>query len=162
MKRRTFTAHYVLCLVCLGVFSFAWRYGVPQLIWASDASYMTSAIAALVVGTAVWLGWQAWIADSYSGVEAVYTPTPDGSTVFRRMQGPNADFGQEAQLLTPALGMLGTVIGLSMQAKALVAGAASLGALSTSLFTTGVGIAGFIVLKVLTLNLEAGIKRAGR
>ena len=49
-----------------------------------------------------------------------------------------------------------------MQAKALVAGAAGLGALSTSLFTTGAGIAGFIVLKVMTLNLEAGIKRVTR
>jgi len=142
--RKTFVAHWIICLVCLGVFSFAWRYGVPQLIWASDASYMTSVIAALVVVTAVWLGWQAWRVDD-----------PHSFVI-------NADFGQEAQLLAPALGMLGTVIGLSMQAKALVAGAASLGALSTALFTTGVGIAGFIVLKVLTLNLEAGIKRAGR
>jgi|SRR6185312_10489574 len=158
MKRRTFTAHYVLCLVCLGVFSFAWRYGVPQLIWASDASYMTSAIAALVVGTAGWLGWQAWEADSR------YWQENKSQTDLELVASPYAssDFGQEAQLLTPALGMLGTVIGLSMQAKALVAGAASLGALSTSLFTTGVGIAGFIVLKVLTLNLEAGIRRAGR
>src|SRR6185437_439311 len=148
--------HYVLCLVCLGVFSFAWRYGVPQLIWARDASYMTSVIAALVVGTAVWLGWQAWLLDA----PMQYGP-PDHVPHYPS-DAANADFGQEAQLLAPALGMLGTVIGLSMQAKALVAGAASLGALSTSLFTTGVGIAGFIVLKVLTLNLEAGIKRAGR
>src|SRR6185312_8132554 len=162
--RKTFVAHWIICLVCLGVFSFAWRYGVPQLIWASDASYMTSAIAALVVGTAIWLGWQAWHVDSPSPAQ-IFGLRPSIWKEGAPMRGgplPNADFGQEAQLLAPALGMLGTVIGLSMQAKALVAGAASLGALSTALFTTGVGIAGFIVLKVLTLNLEAGIKRAGR
>jgi hypothetical protein len=139
--RRTFLGHWIISLVCAAMFAFAYAYGIPQLIWASDQSYMTSAIAALVVGAAIWLGWQAWLADSGFA---------------------NSDFGQEAQLLAPALGMLGTVIGLSMQAKALVAGAAGLGALSTSLFTTGAGIAGFIIIKVMTLNLEVGIRRAGR
>lgn len=131
----------MLCLVIFGVAFFAYRWGVFQTIWANDASYMTSAIATLVVGTMIWLGWQAWRVDA-SSLE------------------PSSDFGQEAQLLAPALGMLGTVIGLSMQAKALVAGAAGLGALSTSLFTTGTGIAAFILIKVLTMNLEAGIRRA--
>lgn len=156
MNRPTFTAHWVICLICMGAFAFAHAYGIPQLIWASDASYMTSAIAALVVGAAVWLGWQAWRLDSlgeYIGLDI------NSKHSFRPLSA-NSDFGQEAQLLAPALGMLGTVIGLSMQAKALVAGAAGLGALSTSLFTTGAGIAGFIVLKILTLNLEAGIRRA--
>ena len=138
---KTFTAHWIISLVFIASFAFAWAYGIPQLIWASDQSYMTSAIAALIVGTAVWLGRQAWLADSGSA---------------------NSDFGQEAQLLAPALGMLGTVIGLSMQAKALVAGAAGLGALSTSLFTTGAGILGFIIIKLMTMNLEAGLKRSSR
>jgi len=119
-------------------------------------------IAALVVGTAVWLGWQAWLIDSEPVMHWVTMPQGYTKPVGMSLPKASADFGHEAQLLAPALGMLGTVIGLSMQAKALVAGAASLGALSTALFTTGVGIAGFIVLKVLTLNLEAGIKRAGR
>ena len=150
MRRRTFTAHWILCLICAGSFWFAWGYGIPQLVYASDASMMTSAIAAMVVGSAAWLGWQAWLAEDRAVVNG------------RLVAAASSDFGEEAQLLAPALGMLGTVIGLSMQAKALVAGAAGLGALSTSLFTTGAGIAGFIVLKVMTLNLEAGIKRVTR
>lgn len=150
MRRRTFLSHWIICLVCAGGFWFAWAYGIPQLVYASDASMMTSAVAALVGGSAGWLGWQAWRAEDRTVVNG------------RLVAAANSDFGEEAQLLAPALGMLGTVIGLSMQAKALVAGAAGLGALSTSLFTTGAGIAGFIVLKVLTMNLEVGIKRAAR
>lgn len=141
MNRLTFLSHWVLCLVIFGIAFFSYRWGVFQTIWANDASYMTSVIAALVVGAMVWLGWQAWLTDT-------------------SLIGYSSDFGQEAQLLAPALGMLGTVIGLSMQAKALVAGAAGLGALSTSLFTTGAGIAAFILIKVLTMNLEAGIRRS--
>ena len=142
--RRTFLGHWIICLVCAAAFAFAYAYGIPQLIWASDQSYMTSAIAALVVGAAIWLGRQAWLIDE---------PHKEGDW-------PRGDFGHEAQLLAPALGMLGTVIGLSMQAKALVAGAAGLGALSTSLFTTGAGIAGFIIIKILTYNFECGRERA--
>lgn len=158
MTRRTFTAHYVICIFCAGAFAFLWHYGVPQLIFANDQSYMTSAIAALVIGSAVWIGYQAILADYWPHDAAISRSVPDSWY----KTDPSSDFGQEAQLLAPALGMLGTVIGLSMQAKALVAGAAGLGALSTSLFTTGAGILGFIVLKILTLNLESGIKRAGR
>ena len=157
MRHPTLVGHWIICLICAGAFAFAHAYGIPQLIWASDASYMTSAIAALVVGAAVWLGWQAWLSDTPE-IDMENGGFVPGSWYKTKA---TSDFGQEAQLLAPALGMLGTVIGLSLQAKALVAGAAGLGALSTSLFCTGAGIAGFIVLKVLTLNLEAGIKRAG-
>lgn len=150
MSHPTFTAHWILCLICAGAFWFGWAYGIPQFVYASDASMMTSAIAVLVAGSAAWLGWQAWRAEDRIVVND------------RLVAAANSDFGEEAQLLAPALGMLGTVIGLSMQAKALVAGAAGLGALSTSLFTTGAGIAGFIILKILTMNLEAGLKRAAR
>jgi len=105
MKRRTFTAHWILCLVCLGVFSFAWRYGVPQLVYQSDHSMMTSAIAVLVVVTAAWLGWQAWEIDSVSSFMRKY---PGGT-----LNG-NADFGHLAESLAVKLGLIGTGVGVMM------------------------------------------------
>lgn len=158
----TFLSHWVLCLIIFGIAFFAYHWGVFQTIWVNDASYMTSAIAALVIGTMVWLGWQAWKADSQPIRHWVTMPQAYTKPVGMTWPKVSADFGHDAQFLAPSFGMLGTVIGLSMQAKALVAGAAGLGALSTSLFTTGAGIAGVIILKVLTMNLEAGIRRNER
>jgi hypothetical protein len=42
----------------------ALRSGIQaRTIWANDQSYMTSVIAALFVGSAVYLGWGAWLVD---------------------------------------------------------------------------------------------------
>lgn len=151
MMRRTFTAHWIICLVCAGGFAFAWHYGAPQLIWANDQSYMTSVIAALFVATAAWVGWQAWIA----GDQRFWLNR-------KASDAAASDFGHLAALLAPALGMLGTAIGLSMQAKALAGGSTSFLALATSLYSTGTGVAAFILINVIVFNLEAGIKKAGR
>ena len=60
VSRLTFLSHFVLCLACAGLTFFAWVNGVPQIIWANDMSMMTSVIGTLFVGSAAWLGWQAW------------------------------------------------------------------------------------------------------
>ena len=153
MKRRTFTAHWILCLVCLGVFSFAWRYGVPQLVYQSDHSMMTSAIAVLVVVTAAWLGWQAWEIDSVSSFMRKYP----GATL-----NDNADFGHLAESLAVKLGLIGTGVGVMMTISASLQSANPLDALRTAFFSFICGAAASALISLMTHNLESGIKRAGR
>jgi hypothetical protein len=160
--RLTFLSHFILCLACTGVSFFAYQRGVFQTIYASDMSMMTSVIAAIFVGTAIYFGKQAWVIDSSSADEAVYIPAPDGSTIFRRIYGPSADVGHLAERLCVMAGFVGTAIGLSMQAKALAGGATSFTALATSLFTTASGGTAAALIAIMTFSLECGIKRARR
>lgn len=57
------------------------------------------------------------------------------------------------------LGLFGTAFGLSLQAKALSAGAAAFTPLATSLYCTASGVLGALIIATLTYNLEQGIKR---
>ena len=51
MNRLTFLSHFVICLAVSAAAWFAHVNGVFATVWANDASHMTSAIAALFVGT---------------------------------------------------------------------------------------------------------------
>ena len=132
--KRTFLGHLVISLAIAGGAFFAYQRGVPQTIFAQDESYMTSGIAALLVATALYLGCLAWNV------------------------GPNTSsaFGHLAEKLAVMGGLAGTTIGLSLQAKALVGGATSFGALSTSLYTTAAGVIAAALISVMVFNLEAG------
>ena len=142
--RLTFLSWFILCLgIAAGAF-FAFAAGVPQAVYADDLSHMTSAIGLVFVGTAGWLGRQAWLGDN-----------PSRSCAF-----PDLTWGNKAPEICAMLGLVGTVIGLSMQAKALMSGPASFGALATSLFTTACGATAAILLIVMTHVVEAGIRRA--
>jgi hypothetical protein len=151
MPRLTFLSHFVICLAVASAVFFAAINGVPQTIWADDLSRMTSVIAALFVGASIYLGWQAWLADSGR--------TSDGAPSSGARQ-PVSDFGHLAERLSVMAGFVGTAIGLSLQAKALAGGATSFTALATSLFTTACGGVAAALLAVMTFNLEAGIRRA--
>ncbi len=152
--RLTFLSHFIICLAIGALAFFAWLNGVPQTIYRADLSMMTSAIAAMFVGSAGWLGWQAWLADE----DARRNPLlPE-----YRPHWPDADFGHLAERLCVMAGLAGTTIGLSLQAKALMSGSASFGALSTSLFTTASGVTAAALIAVMTFNLEGGIRRARR
>lgn len=140
-KRLTFLSHFCICLACAGTSFFAWERGVLRLVYENDASMATSAIAVLLIVTAIYLGWQAWLADTGRG---------------------SSEFGHLAERLAVMVGFVGTAIGLSLQAKALVSGSASFGALSTSLFTTASGGVAAAIIAVLTFSLETGIRRAGQ
>lgn len=144
--RRVFLAHFVICLACAGISFFAFANGVPQTIFANDASMMTSVIATLFVATTIWLGWQAWLVDQYPPLYS----------------GPDADFGHLAERLCVMAGFVGTAIGLSMQAKSLAAGSTSFTALATSLFTTASGGTAAAIIAIMTFSLEAGIRRGRR
>lgn len=135
--RRTFLSHFIICLaLCAGLF-FAMMRGIPQMIFANDASMATSAIGVFFVGSVAYLGWLSW-----------------------RLQP--SEFGWIAAEISVLIGLLGTTIGLSLQAKTLVTGTAGLMPLHTSLFSTMTGIFSAIVLIVLAFNHQAGIDRASR
>src|SRR5574337_1826726 len=109
---------------------------------------MTGLIAALFVGSAFYLGLQAWRVGDW----------PAGGA----HPAPSADFGHLAERLCVMAGFVGTAIGLSSQAKALAGGSTSFTALATSLFTTATGGVAAALIAIMTFNLEAGIRRAGR
>lgn len=122
----------MLAIVAGLAISFAM--GAPQAVWRGDCSMMTSAIGLMFIVAVARLGAASWEGGERNAVE----------------------FGHLAVRLSVLFGFVGTAIGLSLQAHALAAdGAASLGALSTSLFTTATGGVAAAALEILTFNLEA-------
>lgn len=163
VMRLTFTAHFVICLaVAAGAF-FAYRAGALAAVWRADQSMMTSVIAGLFLLTAAVLGREAWRADNPGTVVSpISGKVWDHKAQKWGAPSARADFGHLAMLLSPALGMLGTVLGLSLQGQALMNGAAAFGALGTSLYSTGAGVSGLIAAALMTFNLESGMRRGGR
>jgi hypothetical protein len=157
VARLTFLSHFIICLACAGMAFFAWVNGVPQTIWATDMSMMTSAIGALFVGSAVWLGWQAWQINGLTSDGRAHTDTRS-SFMFH----VSSDYGHLAERLCVMAGFVGTAIGLSLQAKSLASGATSFAALGTSLFTTASGGAAAALIAIMTFNLETGNRRMQR
>ena len=153
--RRTFLSHFVLCLAFAAGGYFAYRAGIPQMVASNDvARWFGGAIGVLFVWTAVWLGWQAWQADSPGEWTFV-------GTQWKRLTSVDPSFGHLVELLCPAIGMLGTVVGLSLAFRnagtpEMMAGAA------TAFYSTGTGIVAMVLTMVLTYSLEAGIAMARR
>jgi hypothetical protein len=141
--RRCFLQHFVICLAVCAAGFFAIDYHLPQMIWNGDVSMMTSLIAALFIVSSLYLGslcWQLSRATAFS-IEK------------------KAEFGWFAAETCVQLALVGTTIGLIMQARTLMSGTAGLLPLSTSLLTTAVGISASIILRVMAYNLNSGIDR---
>jgi hypothetical protein len=153
----TFLSHFVLCLACAGLTFFAAVNGVPQIIWANDMSMMTSVIGTLFVGSAAWLGWQAWRIG-----EPMLDDTGRNCAPLSFAFLPSSDYGHLAERLCVMAGFIGTAIGLSLQAKSLAEGASSFTPLATSLFTTASGGTAAALIAIMTFNLEVGVRRAQR
>ena len=137
MKRVTFLTEFVIALAVVVGVAFAWQLGLVQAIWRADESYMTSAIAALFVVTVAVMMSASW------------------GSIERRWRG--GDFGHWAERVLPMLGLLGTVIGISMQAESLASnGMASLGALKTGFYATACGIGASAIISFMTYVLEHG------
>jgi hypothetical protein len=120
-------------------------------------SMMTSVIGALFVGSAAWLGWQAWRIG-----EPILDDTGRSGAPSSLVFLPSSDYGHLAERLCVMAGFVGTTIGLSLQAKSLAGGATSFTALATSLFTTASGGTAAALIAIMTFNLEAGVKKAQR
>lgn len=152
--RVTFLSHFVLCLACAGASFFAWQRGIPQAVYAGDMSMMTSVIGALFVGTAVWLGWQAWEADT------VWEDDPDFGDIPAPLPNVNPDFGYLAAELSLIIGVIGMAMGLAMQGKAIAAGGTAIfAAWATQLSATITGCVACAIILVMTFSLERGLKQ---
>ncbi len=154
LPRLTFLSHFVLFLAYSGIAFFAWANGVPQTIWTNDVSMMTSVIAALFVGSVIWLGREAWRVDEPTANHR------ERSNAQAFIFVPSSDYGHLAERLCVMAGFVGTAIGLSLQARSLAGGATSFTALATSLFTTASGGTAAALIAIMTFNLEAGTRRA--
>ena len=161
-ERRTFLSQFVIMLAIAAGAYFAWRAGIPQLVAANDvARWFGGAIGVLFVWTAVWLGWQAWRVDALPKVTWWMRPDGRPTSSVNLITEPDAGFGHLMQLMFPAIGMLGTVVGLSLAFRnagtpEMMAGAA------TAFYSTGCGIVAMILTMALTYSLESGIARTRR
>ena len=134
MKRRAFTAWWVISLICAGGLSFATVYGIPQKIWHSEARWMSCVIAAWFVFSVARIGLLAWRSDT----------------------GPvDTRFGPVAYEMSVILGVLGMAIGLSWQGQSIaVNGTAIFGAWAIQLYSTILGVGCGAILYLMSHMLE--------
>ena len=152
--KRAFLQWFALLLSFVAAAFFAAYYGLLQTVWRTDVTFMTSTIAVAFVGTALYLGWASWRFDRAVNRD--------------RFQKAMADvgIGHNAADVVMRLGLLGTVIGLSLQAQAMAAinfddpnnliafiKVVAL-ALGSAFFATGCGIVGSIGINIMTANLN--------
>ena len=114
----------------------------------SVACWFGGAIGLLFIWTAVWLGWKAWTIDE---------PHPHWHSMVRKEHfdlhiAPSASFGHLVELLCPAVGMLGTVVGLSLAFRDAGSPEMFKGA-TTAFYSTGCGIAAMILVMIMTASL---------
>ena len=149
-KRPTFLSHFLISLAAAAGLFLTYLNGVPQAIYDLDASHVTSAIAVLLAFSVVYIGQQAWRVDG----------EPDWRRGYKSVaRAADSNFGHLAETLAVSLGMLGTVIGLSMQLRAAHGSVDSLGAFGTQFGSTGCGLVAMMVVMMLQHNLESGIRR---
>jgi hypothetical protein len=143
----------IVVAMAIAVF-FATYFGLVGRIWRDDSSHMSSLVAALVVGTAAYIGWLCWRvpdAGSRAGKVGEIVEIEDA-----------AEWGGIAADLCPAIGLAGTIYGLAQQAVALRAGGDVLALLGTALFSTLCGVTGFAIVLILSHVLNSSLRKARR
>lgn len=131
--RRAFLSFFVLTLAIAAGAFFATVNHVPQMVWADPvARWFGGAIGLLFLAGVAKLGRQAWI----SG---------------------DADFGHFVIGASPALGMLGTVVGLCLVFKNIGSPAALAGG-AVAFYSTGCGLVSMILTKALVYVVERGAR----
>src|SRR5581483_1296637 len=155
MRRRAAFLQYLAVVVALAIaVFFAGWFGLLARVWSSDASHMSSVVAALTLATVIYIGVLTW-------------HVPDGEWFHgfhERMRSleDHQEWCGTAADLSPALGLIGTIFGLAEQAMALREGGDVLALLGTALFSTMSGVTGFAVILVLSHVLSSSLKRARR
>ena len=165
-EKRAFLQWTMLLLTYVAATFFAAYYGLLQTVWRTDVTLMTSAIAAAFVGTVLYMGWASWRYDNRR---------PGLISKKGHIASAIADtgIGRTASYVVTLMGLLGTVIGLSLQAQAMAninfADPNNLiafikvvaGALGSAFFATGAGIVGSIGIIIMTANLDYFIDHDG-
>jgi hypothetical protein len=133
---------------------FAAYFGLVERIWRDDSSHLSSVVAALVVGTAAYIGWLCWrIPDAGSRSHSIAEISEIEDA---------AEWNGIAADLCPAIGLAGTIYGLAQQAVALKEGGDVLALLGTALFSTLSGVTGFTIVLILSHVLNSSLRRARR
>jgi hypothetical protein len=156
---RCFLQWFVLSLAYAAIAFFAYRYGLPQLIFKTDVTYMTSVIAVIFVATAAYLGFASW-RYRLSWWEVTKESAAEAA----------ADVGlaTKASYIVTLFGLLGTVIGLQRQVDAMAAVTPDnimpflvqvSAALRTAFYATGCGIVASIGIIAMAANLEYFLER---
>ena len=149
IEKRAFLQYFIMLLAYSTATFFACYLGVIQTIFNADVTYMTSLIAALFTISCLFIGYATW------NFEKNITKAIAGSTMART-----------AAYVVTLVGLLGTVIGLSIQVKALgsldisndqniTAFIGILGSsIGTAMFSTMCGIVAAIGITAMNSNLE--------
>ena len=155
LARKAPFMQWLSIVVATGIaFFFATYFGFVERIWRDDLSHMSAVIAALVTGTAAYLGWLCWrVPDvgSHGGRLVEILELQDA-----------AEWSDIAADLCPAIGLAGTIYGLAQQAVALKQGGDVLALLGTALFSTLCGVTGFAIVLILSHVLNSSLRRARR
>lgn len=145
--KRCFLQWFVIALAYCAIALMAFDYGLPQDIFKTDTTYMTSVIAAIFMVAVLYLGYASWR--------------------FNRRLRPyaEADIGvaAKASYAVTLFGLLGTVIGLQHQVQAMATVSPDnltpflttvSSALGTAFYATGCGIVASIGIIAMAANLE--------
>ena len=140
--KRCFLQWFVLCLGYAVITFFAAYYGVFQQVWTVDVTHLTSVIAMMFIAACGYLGAASWRYDN---------PWLKQDKRFAQAVA-DTNIGRAAAYLVTLLGLLGTVIGLTIQVRAMASidlsnaqhalqfVVAVLSGLGTALYATGCGI----------------------
>lgn len=172
---RAFLQWFVLCLGYAVIAFFAAYYGVFQQVWSVDVTHLTSVIALIFLIACGYLGLASWRYDAAVIPSSIKTVTIEKAKATRFAQAiADTNIGRAAAYLVTLLGLLGTVIGLTIQVRAMASidlsnaqhalqfVVAVLSGLGTALYATGCGIVASFGITVLGSNLEYFMLRDDR
>ena len=154
--KRCFLQWFVLCLGYTVIAFFAAYYGVFHQVWAVDVTHLTGVIAVMFIAACGYIGVASWRYDQ---------PHQNPETRFAQAIA-DTNIGRSAAYLVTLLGLLGTVIGLTIQVRAMASidlsnaqhalqfVVAVLSGLGTALYATGCGIVASFGITMLGSNLE--------
>lgn len=161
IARKPAFLQWLALIVAMGIATFfcGW-FGLLTRIWRDDSSHMSSVVAALVIGTAAYIGYLCWRVPERTTVDL----DEFVDIYYERLAWieDGAEWCPVAETLSPAIGLVGTIFGLEQQAVALREGGDVLGLLGTALYSTLAGVTGLAVVVVLSYVLASALRGARR
>lgn len=159
--RRCFAQWFILALSYITTTFFATYYGLPQAIFRTDITYMTSVIAVIFMISVGYLGFASWRYRTRGWW--------NGNQREKIEARAFADIGlaHKASYIVTLFGLLGTVIGLQHQVAAMATVspdnlmpflATVSSALGTAFYATGCGIVASIGIIAMAANLEHAVE----
>jgi hypothetical protein len=114
--KRCFLQWFILLLSYGTAAFFAAYFELLQSIWRTDVTYMTAVIGAIFVAAALYIGFASWRFDSNGAIA-----NPHNETGANRQATAIADsgLGRTASYVITLVGLLGTVIGLTLQMRSM-------------------------------------------